>query len=301
MKIAAVVVTYNRLSLLQECIEAIRNQTYLATKILVINNSSTDGTSDWLSKQKDLEVITQANNGGSFGFYTGLKVAYQQLHDWVWIMDDDTIPLPNALQNLTININDITNTTKEQVGYISSKVNWIDGNPHIMNLPDISNFDSKSNTFNRFDHLNLLSIKSSSFVSIMVSKEAIKKVGLPFKEFFIWGDDAEYTLRITQQGFLGLYSLKSIVMHKTAENYSANLYIDNKNNLWKYENGIRNTLFNIKEIHGTKKYFFKVLKTIFVMSYRICKYRKVDKYAFMKMNIMAAINSFSFNPKIDHV
>lgn len=42
--IAAVFVTYNRLSLLKECIQALIAQTYPLDKIIVVNNSSTDGT-----------------------------------------------------------------------------------------------------------------------------------------------------------------------------------------------------------------------------------------------------------------
>ena len=47
MKIISVVVTYNRLALLKECLEAL--QKYASeTEILIIDNASTDGTADWL-------------------------------------------------------------------------------------------------------------------------------------------------------------------------------------------------------------------------------------------------------------
>ena len=50
MKINCVIVTYNRLSLLKECISALKNQTYKINKIYIINNNSTDGTSDYLQE-----------------------------------------------------------------------------------------------------------------------------------------------------------------------------------------------------------------------------------------------------------
>ena len=56
MKIACVVLTYNRLSLLKRCIDSIRNQTYQEFDIYVIDNASTDGTAHWLSLQNDLTV-----------------------------------------------------------------------------------------------------------------------------------------------------------------------------------------------------------------------------------------------------
>lgn len=44
MTVSAVVVTYNRLLLLQRCISAIRSQTESVRQTIVVNNSSTDGT-----------------------------------------------------------------------------------------------------------------------------------------------------------------------------------------------------------------------------------------------------------------
>lgn len=52
--VGIVVVTYNRLLLLKENIESLREQTYTDYKIIVVNNGSTDGTEEWLMYQKDL-------------------------------------------------------------------------------------------------------------------------------------------------------------------------------------------------------------------------------------------------------
>ena len=53
-KVIAVVVTYNRQSLLSECINALRSQTRRLDAILVVNNGSTDSTEEWLKKQSDV-------------------------------------------------------------------------------------------------------------------------------------------------------------------------------------------------------------------------------------------------------
>ena len=70
-KAIAVVVTYNRLTLLKECITALRNQTHKPDAILVVNNGSTDDTGKWLLSQNDLLTITQGNTGSGGGFETG--------------------------------------------------------------------------------------------------------------------------------------------------------------------------------------------------------------------------------------
>src|SRR3990170_1109632 len=101
MKIAAVIVTYNRIQLLKECINALHIQTRKLEEIIVVNNSSTDGTLEWLNSQKDLTTITQENSGSAGGFHTGIKAAYEKGYDWIWCMDDDAEPELNALEELT--------------------------------------------------------------------------------------------------------------------------------------------------------------------------------------------------------
>ena len=136
MQVTAVIVTYNRFELLKECIAAVKAQTYKPSFILVVNNSSTDGTTEWLNQQHDLIVIQQPNNGGAWGFYTGLKEGYRTNADWFWVMDDDTIPLPTALEKL-VNAIELTKDEKDVFGFFASKVVWTDGNLHLMNKPGI--------------------------------------------------------------------------------------------------------------------------------------------------------------------
>ena len=100
MKISAVVVTYNRLSLLKRTISSLLSQTYSLQQVYVVNNGSTDGTKEWLDRQQHLTVVHQENVGGSGGFYTGIQKAYEDGADWIWCMDDDVFPRPTCLEQL---------------------------------------------------------------------------------------------------------------------------------------------------------------------------------------------------------
>lgn len=99
-KTIAVVVTHNRLQLLTECIDALRNQTHHLDKILVINNGSSDNTASWLSDQDDLAVITQDNQGPGDAFGKGIQWGFERGFEWIWCMDDDGYPKNDALKNL---------------------------------------------------------------------------------------------------------------------------------------------------------------------------------------------------------
>ena len=106
MNIAAVVVTYNRKVLVLECLNAILQQSHKVNQVFLIDNNSTDGTYEYLKENKIFENSNivykklEKNIGGAGGFFEGMKMAREMNFDWVWIMDDDTIPMTNCLENL---------------------------------------------------------------------------------------------------------------------------------------------------------------------------------------------------------
>lgn len=58
MTIAAAIVTHNRLELLKLSINSLRAQTRKPDEIIIINNASTDGTTEWLAGQEGLFVVS---------------------------------------------------------------------------------------------------------------------------------------------------------------------------------------------------------------------------------------------------
>ena len=51
MRKVALVLTYNRLALLKECIKGIEAQEEKLDKLYIVNNSSTDGTKEYLKEK----------------------------------------------------------------------------------------------------------------------------------------------------------------------------------------------------------------------------------------------------------
>jgi GT2 family glycosyltransferase len=264
--IAAVVVTYNRLELLKECIDSLRRQTRKVDNIIVVNNGSTDLTHSWLIKQEDIHLINQDNMGGSGGQHTGIKYAYENKFDWIWCMDDDTIPEQNALEALSKNIS----FTYENTGFLASLVKWTDGSLHKMNLQWPRNINFYSNIFDS----KAIEIEYSSFVSLFLNRNAVNECGFPIKEMFIWYDDIEYTRRISSK-FKGYLILDSIVYHKTKENkgvdFSRNAFNSyTKEEYLKYKYGIRNHfymerlyLLKNKSLTNFVDFFMKILRMLF--------------------------------------
>jgi rhamnopyranosyl-N-acetylglucosaminyl-diphospho-decaprenol beta-1,3/1,4-galactofuranosyltransferase len=295
--IAAVVVTYNRLVLLKETIEAIRVQSHNVDRLIVIDNGSDDGTGEWLNSQPGLTVVQQENMGGSGGFFTGIKLAEELGCDWIWVMDDDTICQPNTLERLTEKIA----LVEEPIGFIGSKSIWKDGAPHLMNIPAIAPSFNDRMPFNRYDQHHLLLTETTSFVSLLISTAAVRAVGLPYKEFFIWGDDQEYTKRITSAGFLGFYCIDSIVLHKTGINYFPDFYRDTVPNLWKHNYGFRNEFFMVKKNKGFLYFICWLPIKLTYTSYKIIKIRSDNRFKFIGVLANSAWRSIFFKPQIQKI
>lgn len=193
-KVAIVIVTYNRIEFLKNLIDSIKKLKYKDYDIICVNNSSTDGTEEWLKSQNEIKVITQENCGGAGGFHTGVKYASENGYEYVWLMDDDVLVDVDSLSILV----DKALFLKNDFGFLCSKV--IDGNSIPCNVPGIDMRKNKTGDvdWNTMSEFGLIKVTEASFVSFFTKIENVIQVGLPYKEFFIWGDDTEYSLRLTQ-------------------------------------------------------------------------------------------------------
>jgi rhamnopyranosyl-N-acetylglucosaminyl-diphospho-decaprenol beta-1,3/1,4-galactofuranosyltransferase len=292
--ITAVVVTYNRLSLLKEVVQALKDQTFPLREILVVNNMSTDGTNDWLAAQENISVIEQKNTGISGGVYTAVVEGAKKQADWVWVMDDDSIPTASALENMVNKLSYID----EKVGFAGPKCLWTDDNVHYMNLPFMTSY-LNGIPFNKYDHHKVLLTENGSFASLLINVDAVRQVGLPYKEFFIWGDDQEFTKRITDAGYVGLYCLDSIVLHKTPINYFADVTADTVKNIWKHSYGFRNEFFMVKKRKGVLYFTPWLVGKVAYTTLKILKRRKDYRLRFIGTVFQSAWRAIFFNPRID--
>lgn len=297
IRICAVVVTFNRLGLLKNCIDSIRNQSRKVDEIIVVNNSSTDGTFEWLSEQKDLTVITQPNSGSAGGQYTGIKSAYEKGYDWIWCLDTDVIPNLDALQKFFE-----TKIENKKVGFLSSNIFYPDGNLAYANIPELG---KPYDVLNLLSKINCVPILSASFGSVIFPRHVIKEVGLPCKEFFIWGDDAEFTLRIVKYGFSGFLILESTAIHfnpKNEEYPYQNLKLSDK----KFQFGIRNMVY-ISIMRNEIVYHSKLRGILSALGFvnRIFNQRRTQKVSQDFIQILSLLKLFLkgliFNPKYDKI
>lgn len=249
-RICVLVVTYNRLEKLKRSLKSYELQIISPYRIIVVDNNSTDGTRQYLEKWKNDKtnnivkeiILLNENIGGSGGFHEGMKAALKNDFDFLWISDDDAYPNNNAFEILNAYIDEypkydcfcsavIANNGLD-IGHRkkNSKINII-GKPAPINYYNEDHFD----------------INIFSFVGTCISRKAVRACGLPVKNFFIWYDDTEYSLRVNNK-FKIMCIPKIIVKH--------DVNIDDGSTLtWKAYFGERNKLY-IYKMHRNAQMFF---------------------------------------------
>lgn len=210
MNIDIVVVTYNRLEKLKHALECYDSQTELFRNLIVVNNSSTDNTAEFLDKWQNKPTVyhkvvinTKENLGGSGGFYVGQKYALDHNADWVFLADDDAYADKDMIKNFYAfcsrhNVN--------QLSVIASEVLNMNGEIAL-------NHRCRYNIY-RFHYFSISSslvedymkeyfaFDIVSYVGPFINCQALKKVGLVLPEYFIYFDDSEHSIRLAKYGKL---------------------------------------------------------------------------------------------------
>lgn len=242
MIIGCVIVTYNRLQSLREVVAAVLSQSRPPNFVVIVDNNSSDGTQAWLIElacvcNSIMPLFLDQNYGGAGGYHYGIRRAYEQSADWIWTLDDDSLPEKDALACLLSFLDQASDCESPLIGFLASEVNWIDGNRHRMNVPGAPGDWSSGHPLVP----GSTKVCATTFVSMLLGRTAVSQVGYPVKEFFIWFDDVEYSLRICEHGFTNYYVPASRVCHFTATNESGADYCSvTAENLWRYKIGSRN-------------------------------------------------------------
>jgi rhamnopyranosyl-N-acetylglucosaminyl-diphospho-decaprenol beta-1,3/1,4-galactofuranosyltransferase len=187
--------------------------------VIVVDNASTDGTAATVrSHYPSVQLAELARNtGGAGGFACGIALALGKDADLIWLMDDDTVPEPDALRALldarTRHAAQTAEAAQPAV-LLASRVVWTDGRAHPMNTPRAKPFATRAER-RTAAAAGCVPIRSASFVSVLVDAGACRQRGLPQADYFLWNDDFEFTTRLLR-GNAGLLCPASVAVHKTA-------------------------------------------------------------------------------------
>lgn len=284
MKTAVVIVTHNRIELLKECLGCVNSQEIPFSRVIVVNNQSTDGTKEYLDGITDKRyriLHSKENLGGAGGFYLALSEAQKESFDYILIIDDDAMIAKDYMKCLI------------EAGEKHPEIPAFCGSVHTQGKIDLSHRRRVGNELifseipveeKEYEKEEFL-CDTVTFCGLLLRGSAFKKYGLPLQEYFIWCDDTEYCLRMYKEKEHILTVPKALLNHKTT-------LPENKGSLlmrieWKSYYGYRNRYDAAKRhIKGLTPFVIRMeYKVFFLCSLWMCLSGNEEKKAQGEYNI----------------
>ena len=269
--IAAVVVTFNRLSLLQRLVATLADTDGL-DEILVVDNASTDGTGEWLRSAEaghdnlHARLLTD-NTGGAGGFHEGLRWAVERGADLVWLMDDDGLPETGCLKRLLVHDGELD---------FWGPVVVDEAEPERLVFP--IRLPGGTRVVHAMDDVRAAAVDGLirgiviPFNGVLLTRALVQEIGLPRAEFFIWGDDHEYRLRAERSGARVGTVVDARVLHPSVGSlgtpmaFGRTTYNHTPSDL-KHYCMARNNLVNLREYGGRLHAAAFVAKTLWFYTF----------------------------------
>jgi rhamnopyranosyl-N-acetylglucosaminyl-diphospho-decaprenol beta-1,3/1,4-galactofuranosyltransferase len=174
--LSAVIVTYNNSEMLEAVLQDLGLQTMRLHKILLMDNSDNSATRVMVYRKfpSVIHVRMPENVGTAGGFHEGIKRAINDC-DFVLTLDDDVRLHPDSVANL-------------YRGYIR-----LQRQTHRLGAVRAVGLRHEGAAPRRLD--------TFAWRGTLISVEAIKRVGLPLPDYFMYADDVEYSMRLIKAGY----------------------------------------------------------------------------------------------------
>ncbi len=236
--ISIVIVTYNSLAVLPNCMEALeRAQGAANFDVIVVDNASSDDTRDWLqsyvqiqgsSFARILTIDLDENHGFAYANNRGLEQAHGE---YFLLLNPDTEVGPLAIQNVAQQMSRDT-----RIGVATCRLFLKDGK---FDRACRRAFPTLWNSFTRLSGLSLLFPRSRLFAGynltflddsqcyevdcvsgafLMTTQAVYEQVGGLDEDFFMYGEDIDWCYRIKQQGYKVWYEGTVSTLHLKGAN-----------------------------------------------------------------------------------
>jgi GT2 family glycosyltransferase len=216
----AVVLAWNQLQETRECLESLACSDYPNLRLLVVDNGSTDGTSEIIPREfPQVDVTRLEQNGGvTQGYNRGIEVALQNGADYVMPMNNDTVVHPKMVSELVKTFEDRPKTgmaaPKIYHYYGDQKRLWCVGAKWVSFPPRVKLIGSDAADGPNFNRVFPLEYATSC--CLLISKEAAQRAGLFDTNYFLYFDDWDISERYRANGYDILFVPSAHLWHKVS-------------------------------------------------------------------------------------
>lgn len=209
MLTSIVIITFNKLDFTKQCIQSIREYTEKGTyELIVVDNSSVDGTIDWLREQSDIKAIFNVEN---MGFPKGCNQGIRESSgENILLLNNDVVVTPNWLSNLQRAL-----YSSEDIAASGPITNYCSNYQAItVNYNDINQMQDFARNFNISDPTKWeLRCRLVGFC-LLIKKSVLDRIGV-LDEIFTPGnyEDDDLCLRMRLEGYKLILCKDTFIHH----------------------------------------------------------------------------------------
>lgn len=215
-RVGIVVLNYNGKHCLPLCLASLDGLLYGEKDIIVVDNASTDDSLDEAQRcfPHFTYVRNEKNEGFAKGMNIGIKLALRRGAEWVWIFNYDAVASPKSLDHLIMAAED-----SPQAGLLSPLIYEADGEQlwFAKGRIDFLRMRTLHIPPKREDFLQ--KTYPSDFLTgcaLLIRKKLIENIGFFDERFFLYYEDADYSLRAIRAGFDCFVVPEAVVLHSEA-------------------------------------------------------------------------------------
>jgi GT2 family glycosyltransferase len=224
-RISCIVVNWNGWQDTVECLDALKDCTYPQMTVIVVDNGSTDDSRSKIrAAHPDILLLESKKNlGFAAGNNIGIRVALTQEADYLWLLNNDTRPAPNALCELVAKA-----LTEARMGAVASVCYYADAPSTVQAWAGARvnlwiGYGRNSTTPREDDWFHSL-----YGASMLIARSAIDDVGLLDEGFFLYWEETEFCLRLRKRGWRLAAAPDSRVLHKLGASTRGNSQIHDR-------------------------------------------------------------------------
>ncbi len=231
-KLAVVVVNWNGLEDLPDCLRSLKDAQFLDLRVIMVDNGSVDKSVAWTRKNHpEVEII---ETGENLRWAGGNNVALQMLFEehysgHILLLNNDTIVPEGSLRRLADALEDTPDAwaVTPRICYAGNPaLIWYDGGL-IGRYSGWVRHAGLRKMAGKLDY-NRRFIDYATGCAMMIRSEVLRTVGFLDDGYYFYGEDADYSLRLTKAGGRILHVPRAVVLHKV----SATLGSDSPRKAW---------------------------------------------------------------------
>lgn len=224
-QLTVTIISWNTRELLRDCLQSLLTETVKQiAEVHVVDNDSHDGSAEMVRREfPEVKLFTNAEN---LGFARANNQSWREANGRYWLLlNSDTIVKPGAIEKLVAFMD-----THERAGMATAKLLNPDGTPQFcaqreptifLTLLEFSRLHKLLPTRQRgktllgsyFSYDEPQELDWTWGTALIARREAIEEAGALSEDFFMYGEDMEWSLRVRRKNWEIWFCPEAEIIH----------------------------------------------------------------------------------------